>query len=115
MRGLCGWFSERAGDEGPRVLARMLASAHPRVDDAAITTAPGAALAAFGSVARPTVHENDGFVLLLAAILACAKAVSAVLTPGGSPRRCGRAGVKRCATSAATSRSRHGMRARVAG
>lgn len=66
MRGLCGWFSERAGDEGPRVLARMLASAHPRADDAAITTAPGAALAAFGSVARPTVHENDGFVLLLA-------------------------------------------------
>lgn len=66
MRGLCGWFSERAATDGDRNLTRMLDSAHPRVADALVVRAAGAALAAFGSVARPVVHEADDFVLVLA-------------------------------------------------
>lgn len=63
MRGLCGWFSDRPEDDAGSTLRRMLAASHPPALDAELKTRPQAGLAVFGGAARPTLLEQDGFVL----------------------------------------------------
>jgi asparagine synthase (glutamine-hydrolysing) len=63
MRGLCGWFSDRPADDGEGSLRRMLSSSHLPVADAEMKTASQAGLAVFGTAARPTLIEEDGFLL----------------------------------------------------
>ena len=61
MKGLCGWFSDQGVDDARQVLERMLrASAAVAPEDRIME---GAALALFGSVARPALVEVDGLVL----------------------------------------------------
>lgn len=66
MRGLCGWFSSSPGNDGDLTLRQMLAAAQPPAPDALSKTLPTAGLAVFGSVARPALHESEGFVLAVA-------------------------------------------------
>ena len=63
MRGMCGWFSERPVEAGAAALQAMLAaSPSPTPESRQATTSQGA-IATFGSAMRPTLLEDDGFVL----------------------------------------------------
>lgn len=65
MRGMCGWFSDRPGNEGAGTLHRMLGS-NPFVPaEPELKTDPQAGLAVFGGAARPRLIEADGFFLVV--------------------------------------------------
>lgn len=66
MRGLCGWFSTEPQAAGGESLQRMLKSVHVDMSTASAKVRPQAALAAFGTSARPRLVELDGFTLALA-------------------------------------------------
>lgn len=66
MRGLCGLFTERAGEDTGVTLQRMLAASYATPQDAQSRVLPFAGLAVFGSVASPRLVEAEGFHLAVA-------------------------------------------------
>lgn len=66
MKGLCGWFSNRPQDDGERSLRSMLAASHASTNDAAVESDPLAGLAVFGTMARPGLLAEEGFMLAVA-------------------------------------------------
>ena len=66
MRGLCGWFSERPDADPSATLRRMLLGGRAPMADVEFKTSPQASLASFGTLARPVLFEDDGFMLALA-------------------------------------------------
>lgn len=66
MRGLCGLFSARASEDTGATLQRMLAASYATPQDAQSKVMPLAALAVFGTVAKPRLVEVDGFHLTVA-------------------------------------------------
>jgi asparagine synthase (glutamine-hydrolysing) len=65
MRGLCGWFSTRSGDDGAATLRLMLAANNSTTENAELKTTPQSGLAVFGTAARPRLLEADGFLLAI--------------------------------------------------
>jgi asparagine synthase (glutamine-hydrolysing) len=66
LRGFCGWFSSASAADGAATLRGMLAASHAPTPEVEMKTAALAGLAAFGGVARPSMVEADGLLLLLA-------------------------------------------------
>jgi asparagine synthase (glutamine-hydrolysing) len=63
MRGLCGWFSTRTGEDGEALLDQMLAANRTPPVNPALKASAQAGLAVFGISARPRLLEDDGFLL----------------------------------------------------
>ncbi len=65
MRGMCGWFADRAQVDAEETLRRMLASSQQPASQPDMKCSALASFAVFGDAAQPKLLENDGFMLML--------------------------------------------------